>query len=69
MPACAAGCWRGPHARSGDAAGLTGYRGKNDEFDEAIAAFAHAYADQNERDYQAFKAAVNAGRIPAMPGV
>jgi Uncharacterized protein conserved in bacteria (DUF2252) len=57
------------HARSGDAAALTGYLGKSEEFDEAIAAFAHAYADQTERDFEAFKAAVNSGRIPAVPGV
>ena len=57
------------HARSGDAAMLAGYLGKSDEFDKAIAAFASAYADQTERDYEAFKAAVYSGRIPAVPGV
>ena len=57
------------HARSGDPAALAGYLGKNDEFVEAIAKFADAYADQTERDYEKFKAAVNAGRITAVPGV
>ncbi len=57
------------HARSGDAAAIAGYLGKNDEFDEAIAAFARAYADQTEHDFAAFKEAVNLGRIPAVPGV
>jgi uncharacterized protein (DUF2252 family) len=57
------------HARSGDPAALAGYLGKGDEFDEAIAAFAEAYADQTERDYDTFKAAVNAGKIAAVPGV
>jgi uncharacterized protein (DUF2252 family) len=57
------------HARSGDAAILSGYLGRNDVFDEAVAAFAHAYADQTERDYDTFQLAVKAGRIPAEPGV
>jgi hypothetical protein len=57
------------HARSGDAATLAGYLGKSAAFDEAVAAFAQAYADQAERDYEAFKAAVHGGRIPAVPGV
>src|SRR5439155_17939976 len=57
------------HARSGDAAMLAGYLGKSDEFDKAIAAFASAYADQTERAYEAFKAAVYSGRIPAVSGV
>jgi uncharacterized protein (DUF2252 family) len=51
------------HARSGDAAALSGYMGKADVFDEAIADFAEAYADQNERDYKALAEAVRAGRI------
>jgi hypothetical protein len=38
-------------------------------FDRAIAAFATAYADQNERDYEAFTAAVNSGRLTAQTGV
>jgi uncharacterized protein (DUF2252 family) len=57
------------HARSGDAAVLSGYLGKNDVFDEAIADFAHAYADQTERDYDTFQMAVKAGRLPAEMGV
>jgi Uncharacterized protein conserved in bacteria (DUF2252) len=51
------------HARSGDAAALAGYMGKGDTFDEAIADFAEAYADQNERDHKALVAAARAGRI------
>jgi uncharacterized protein (DUF2252 family) len=57
------------HARSGDAALLTGYLGKNDAFDQAITAFAHAYAEQTERDYDAFQLAVKAGRLAAELGV
>jgi uncharacterized protein (DUF2252 family) len=57
------------HARSGDAARISGYLGKGDAFDEAVADFAGAYADQTEKDYDAFKAAVRSGRIPAEKGV
>ena len=56
------------HARSGDAAQIAGYLGKSDAFDEALADFAMAYADQTERDYEAFKAAVRSGRLPAEKG-
>ncbi len=54
------------HARSGDPATISGYLGKSDAFDRAIADFAVAYADQNERDHQALVAAVKSGRIKAM---
>ena len=37
------------HARSGHAALLSGYMGKSDAFDGAIADFSIAYADQNDR--------------------
>jgi uncharacterized protein (DUF2252 family) len=57
------------HARSGDSAALAGYLGKSEEFDEAIANFADAYADQTERDYESFKAGVSAGRLAALTGV
>jgi uncharacterized protein (DUF2252 family) len=52
------------HVKSGDAAALSGYLGVNDVFDEAIADYALAYADQVERDYQSFRAAIQAGRFP-----
>jgi uncharacterized protein (DUF2252 family) len=51
------------HARSGDAAMISGYLGKNDVFDQAIAKFARAYADQTESDYQALRQAVRDGRL------
>lgn len=51
------------HARSGDAAVLAGYMGKSAVLDNAIADFAEAYADQNERDHVALVAAARAGRI------
>jgi uncharacterized protein (DUF2252 family) len=45
------------HARSGDPAAIAGYLGSGDTFDQAVAAFAEAYADQTEADYAAFLAA------------
>ena len=57
------------HARSGDAVALAAYLGKGKVFDEALAVFAEAYADQNERDYDALKLAVKSGRIVAETGL
>jgi uncharacterized protein (DUF2252 family) len=54
------------HAKSGDAATMSGYLGKGDTFDHAIAEFAAAYAVQNERDYKTLVDAVNSGRIKAL---
>ena len=42
------------HARSGDAAAISGYLGTGDRFDRAVADFAEAYADQTEADHAAF---------------
>jgi uncharacterized protein (DUF2252 family) len=42
------------HARSGDAAAISGYLGGGDSFDRAVADFAEAYADQTEADHAAF---------------
>jgi uncharacterized protein (DUF2252 family) len=53
------------HGRSGDAAMVSGYVGTGTAFDEAIASFAVAYADQTEKDWRAFLAAIEAGRIVA----
>jgi uncharacterized protein (DUF2252 family) len=53
------------HARSGDRIALAAYLGNSDKFDQAIADFAEAYADQNELDYAAFQAAAKDGRIQA----
>ena len=57
------------HARSGDRRGIAGYLGSGDTFDRAIADFATAYADQNERDYAALRAAVADGTVEAVAGV
>ena len=53
------------HARSGEPATIAGYLGGDDAFDQAIAHFAEAYADQTERDHAAFLAAIKGGRIHA----
>jgi uncharacterized protein (DUF2252 family) len=57
------------HARWGDRIAIASYLGKGDAFDRAMADFSAAYADQNERDYQAFAAAVGSGRLVAQTGV
>ena len=57
------------HARSGDPAAIAAYLGSSDKFDKSITSFAERYADQNERDYQAFTDAVHTGRITALEGV
>ncbi len=54
------------HAKSGDAALISGYLGKSDEFDQAIGEFALTYADQNEKDYATLVAAVKGGMIQAL---
>jgi uncharacterized protein (DUF2252 family) len=51
------------HARSGEPAAISGYLGKNEHFDNAIAAFSIAYADQTERDHEVLKKAVQDGRV------
>ena len=54
------------HARSGDPAMISGYLGKSDRFDKALAAFSIAYADQNERDHAALKRAIRDGKVKAV---
>jgi uncharacterized protein (DUF2252 family) len=51
------------HARSGESAKISGYLGKNDKFDKAIASFSAAYADQSERDHEVLVKAVRAGKL------
>jgi uncharacterized protein (DUF2252 family) len=57
------------HARSGDAAMITGYIGTGGAFPEAIADFAAAYADQTERDHEALASAARTGRIKVKEGL
>ena len=54
------------HARSGSSAMLSGYMGKSDAFDKAVAAFSMAYADQNEKDHGAVARAVKKGTLHAV---
>jgi hypothetical protein len=51
------------HARTGNRFAIASYLGKKDTFDRAMADFAAAYADQNERDYEAMLEAASDGRI------
>ena len=57
------------HARSGDAIAIGSYLGAGDRFDRALASFAEAYADQNERDYHALREAAESGRVAVETGL
>ena len=56
------------HARSGSACEISGYLGKSEVFDRAVAEFAILYADQNEQDFAVFTKAIKFGSLPATPG-
>jgi len=51
------------HARTGDAAMISGYMGSGQTFDDAVGEFAIEYADQNRADYRAFVHAIREGEI------
>ena len=53
------------HARSGDSSILSGYMGKSDTFDNAIADFSFAYADQNVKDHASLRNAIRRGKLEA----
>jgi uncharacterized protein (DUF2252 family) len=55
------------HAKAGDAAMIAGYLGSTGRFDAALVQYSKAYADQAERDYAAFQAAVRSGRLSTEP--
>ncbi|MHB9752784.1 DUF2252 domain-containing protein [Streptomyces sp. BYX5S] len=57
------------HAHSADPRLVAGYCGKNEELDEAVAAFAVAYADRTEADHAELVRAVREGRVAAEAGV
>jgi hypothetical protein len=57
------------HAKTGDRFAIAGYLGASDVFDQAIADFAAAYADQNDRDYAALLDAIKSGRLPCEAGL
>jgi uncharacterized protein (DUF2252 family) len=54
------------HAKSGDAATISGYLGKSDAFDRAMGRFALAYADQTQKDHAALVKAIQSGRVEAL---
>lgn len=54
------------HARSDKASIIDGYLGSSAKFAEAVAQFAIAYAEQNEKDYTALRNAVRTGKIEAV---
>jgi uncharacterized protein (DUF2252 family) len=58
-------CLAQAHARSSDAAMISGYMGTSPKLDRAIARFAEVYADQNEQDHADLLEAVRSGRIEA----
>ncbi len=51
------------HARTGDSVAISAYLGTSDMFDGAIADFAEAYADQNQRDHAAYVEAIRDGHV------
>jgi uncharacterized protein (DUF2252 family) len=53
------------HARTGDRIAIASYLGAGGVFDQALVEFSEAYADQNERDYQALLDGVESGRVQA----
>jgi uncharacterized protein (DUF2252 family) len=57
------------HARSGDRIAIAAYLGGGQSFDRAILEFSEAYAEQNQRDYNALASAVSSGTIKAQPGL
>jgi hypothetical protein len=54
------------HARCSEPCVISGYLGRSDKLDEAIADFADAYADQTERDHHALEQAIRAGKVEAV---
>ena len=59
-----------PRSRAlGDPVAIAAYLGKSDAFDLSMTDFSERYADQNERDYEAFAKAVKSGRLEAVEGV
>lgn len=54
------------HARAGDPIAIAAYLGSGKVFERAVTEFAERYADQNEEDYQAFRAELDEGRLEAM---
>jgi uncharacterized protein (DUF2252 family) len=55
------------HAKAGDAAIIAGYVGSSEQFDDALAKYSAAYADQAERDFKTFQTAIRSGRLSTEP--
>ena len=55
------------HSKAGDASMIAGYLGSKEKFDDALVQYATSYADQVERDFKAFKAAIQSGRLRTKP--
>ena len=55
------------HAKAGDAAMIAGYLGSSERFDDALAQYSEAYADQAEVDYETFRKAIRSGRLSTEP--
>lgn len=53
------------HARSGDPIAIAGYLGRDKTFEKAITAFAERYSMQNDKDYAAFAADIESGKLDA----
>jgi len=68
LQVCAA-CLARAHARTGDAAAISGYIGKGKTLAKAIADFAAGYADQTEQDHQSLVEAIESGRVAAEVGI
>jgi len=55
------------HAKTGSAATIAGYLGSSQQFDDALEQYSKAYADQVERDFKTFQAAIRSGRLSTEP--
>jgi NAD(P)H-dependent flavin oxidoreductase YrpB (nitropropane dioxygenase family) len=55
------------HAKTGGAAQIAGYLGSSEQFDDALVQYSAAYADQAERDFTTFQAAIRSGRLSTEP--
>jgi hypothetical protein len=42
---------------------IAGYLGSAEQFDNALAQYSEAYADQAERDFATFQGAIRSGRL------
>ncbi|WP_101476607.1 DUF2252 domain-containing protein [Candidatus Nitrosotalea bavarica] len=56
------------HAKAGEVEMIAGYLGTKENFDDAMVQYSIAYADQVERDFKVFKAAINSGRLKTKVG-